>query len=90
MTLANAQAILTTIIQILFGGLTTIAPLLGNGLSEIMGHMFFTYDATSGALTSDLSVFGCVVLIFWAISIAMGIGRLIVKFITGGGKNRYM
>lgn len=88
MTLASAQTVLTTIITILFSGLSTIAPLLGEGLSALLGHMFFTY--AEGVMTTELSIFGCVVLIFWALAIAMGIGRLIAKFITGGGKNRYL
>ena len=88
MTIAAAKALVEAIIQILFSGLLTIAPLLGNGISEIIGHLLFTYN--EGVITADLSIFGAVMLAFWAVSLAIGIGRLLVKFITGGAKNRYM
>lgn len=81
-------SILTQIINILFGGISTSAAKFGEGLNDLMAHLFLQFS--EGAVTSSLSIFGIFVCIMAAVSITIGLGRLAIKFFTSWGKNRYM
>lgn len=80
--------LLTTIINLMMTGLSSMATGLGDGINSILSHLFFVYS--EGAVTSNLSTFAGLTIIWGSIALALGIGRLLVKWITGWGKNRYM
>lgn len=84
----DAITVMTNIIHILFGGISTSAVDFANGINDLMSHLFLAYS--DGAVTSNLTPFAVFVCIFGGISLCIGIGRLVVKFFTGWGKNRYM
>lgn len=79
--------ILTAIIELLVGGITGIAKGIGQGLSTLVTDIFVT-----GAGTTEnpyaLTVFGTVVVVFAGIALAMGLCRLVVKWVSslGGSK----
>lgn len=74
-------ALLTEIITLLMGGITGVASALGQGLSALAGGIF---TVTTEGVTS-LSVFGGLIIIFAAISLALGLGRWVVNFVTSLG-----
>ena len=74
-------ALLTEIISLLMGGITGVASALGQGLSALAGGIF---TVTTEGVTS-LSVFGGLIIIFAAISLALGLGRWVVNFVTSLG-----
>lgn len=77
-------AILTQIIAILVGGIKGIASGIGEGLSTLATSIFLD---TTGE-TATLSVFGMVVAIFAGISLAVGLCRLVVRWISSLGGSR--
>lgn len=78
-------AILQEIIELLLGGLTDTATALGGGLSELVKGIFLT--GTGGAEDPyTLSVFGGLVVIFAGISLALGLCRWVVNFVTSLGE----
>ena len=77
--------ILSQIISLLTGGIVPVASGLGQGLSTLVTQLFLTGTGDS----QTLSVFGQVVIIFAGISLALGLGRWVVNFITSlGSRNR--
>lgn len=80
----SGTALLQEIIQILVGGITGIAEGIGAGLSNLAQSIFLT--TKEGATT--LSTFGTIIVIFAGISLAIGLSRLIVGWLTslGGSK----
>lgn len=74
-------AILSEIISLLTGGITGIATGIGNGLQELVQSVFLT---TTGD-TTTLSAFGAVVAIFGGVSLAIGLSRMVVKWIRSMG-----
>ncbi|AXF52632.1 MAG: hypothetical protein [Inoviridae sp.] len=79
------MALLTQMIQILVGGITGVAKGIGEGLSTLVTNIFMD---TSGD-TAVLSVFGGLILCFAGISLAIGLGRWVVNFVTSlGSRNR--
>ena len=79
------QAVLTEIISLLVGGITGIAEGIGEGLSTLATSIFLTGDASSGY---ELSVFGCLIAVFGGISLAIGLSRLVVKWVASLGASR--
>lgn len=78
-------AILTEIIELLVGGIQGIATGLGSGLQALATNIFIE---TTGD-TQSLSVFGGIVVVFAGVSLAVGLGRWMVNFITSlGARNR--
>lgn len=73
--------ILTEIIGILTGGLTGMATGLGAGLTSLVSAIFLE---TKGETTS-LSVFGSVIIVFAGISLAVGLSRWVVNWVTSLG-----
>lgn len=75
------NAVLTEIISILVGGVTGIATGVGEGLSTLVKSIFIT-----GAGTTEnpyaLSVFGSLIVVFAGISLAIGLSRLVVHWLT--------
>ena len=79
------MAIMTQIIEILVSGITGIAEGVGAGLSILAESIFLS--GTGDAQT--LSTFGVLIVVFAGISLAMGLCRWVVNFVTSlGARNR--
>lgn len=81
----NFQALLTTIIQLLVGGITGVATGIGEGLSELAQSIFLVTTGSGADATTTLSVFGALIVIFAGISLAIGLSRWVVNFVTSLG-----
>lgn len=80
----SGTAILTEIIQILVGGITGIAEGIGAGLSTLATSIFLTGTGAE----QTLSVFGILVVVFAGISLAIGLCRLVVGWVSSlGGRS---
>lgn len=77
------SAILTEIIQLLVGGITGIATGIGNGVSALVSAIFL--DSTD---PTKLSVFGGVIAVFGGISLAVGLSRWVMNFLTSLGAKK--
>jgi len=77
----TGTALVTDIIEILVSGITGIATGVGQGLSELAKAIFFT---TSGD-TESLSVMGILIVAFAGISLAIGLCRWVLNFLTSLG-----
>lgn len=76
-------AILNQIIEILIAGITGIAGGIGSGLTTLAQSIFL------GGEAGTLSVFGGLVVVFAGISLAIGLCRWVVDWITSlGTRNR--
>lgn len=75
-------AVLQEIISLLTGGLTQMASGIGSGFQAFMTSIFLD---TSGSTTA-LSVTGGVIVIFAAIALSIGLGKLIANYLFGLGK----
>lgn len=77
--------IVQAIIEIMIAGITGVATGIGAGFSELAQNIFLT---TVGDATT-LSVFGSLVVVFAGISLALGLCRWVLNFITSlGQRNR--
>lgn len=77
--------LLTQIIQLLVGGISGVASGVGGGLSTLAKSIFLDVGETS----TTLSVFGSLIVIFAGISLAVGLSRWVVNFVTSlGARNR--
>jgi len=75
--------ILKQIIEILVGGITGIASGIGSGLTTLAQSIFL------GSEPGTLTVFGGLVVVFAGISLAIGLCRWVVDWITSlGSRNR--
>ena len=79
--------ILTSIIEILVGGITGIASGIGQGLSTLVTDIFVTGAGTTESPYA-LTVFGTVIVVFAGIALAIGLCRLVVKWISTLGGSR--
>lgn len=81
--------LLTQIIQLLVGGISGVATGIGGGLSTLAENIFMTTVGTGEGATTELSVFGSLIIIFAGISLAIGLCRWVVNFVTSlGARNR--
>lgn len=71
-------SILTEIIELLTGGLSTMATAIGSGLNGLARSIFLTTEGT-------LSLFGGLIIIFAGIALAVGLSRWVVHFLTSLG-----
>lgn len=77
-------AILSQVIEILVGGITGIAEGIGAGLSTLATSIFLSGEGEA----QTLSTFGVLVVVFAGISLAIGLSRLVVRWISSlGGSN---
>lgn len=75
------SAVLNEIISILTAGITGIAEGVGTGLSTLVKSIFL--DATGE--TTKLSTFGGLIVIFAGVSLAIGLCRWVVRWVTSLG-----
>lgn len=80
----TGTGILTAIIEILVGGITGIAQGIGSGLSTLATSIFLTGEGNA----QTLSTFGVLVCVFAGISLAIGLSRLVVRWISSLGGSR--
>ena len=80
----NGTALLGQIIEILVGGITGIAEGIGQGLSTLATSIFLTGEGDA----QTLSTFGVLVVVFAGISLAIGLSRLVVRWISSLGGSR--
>lgn len=74
-------AVLTEIIDILTAGITGIATGVGKGLGDLVQNIFL--DSTGD--TTKLSTFGGLIIVFAGISLAIGLSRFVVNWLTSLG-----
>ena len=77
------DTILIEIISILTGGITGIASGLGSGLGELAQSIFLKVGETG--TVEGLSVFGTLIVVFAGISLAIGLCRWVVNWVTSLG-----
>ena len=79
------MTILNQIIEILVGGITGVATGVGTGLSDLATNIFLTGTGE----TQTLSVMGTLIVVFAGISLALGLCRWVLNFLTSlGARNR--
>ena len=77
----TGTALLTAILEILFGAFTATGEAMGSALSNFATAIFVTEGA--------ISVFGSFIVIFASISLALGLFRWVLNFLTSlGSRNR--
>lgn len=74
--------ILTEIISILVSGISGIATGIGGGLTDLVQAIFLEVGA-EGA--TQLSTFGGLIVVFAGISLAIGLSRWVVNWVTSLG-----
>ena len=74
--------ILTDIVELMVGGITGIASGIGSGLSTLVQSVFLQ---TGEGGATELSVFGTMIIVFAGISLAIGLSRWVVQFLTSLG-----
>lgn len=70
--------LLSSIIVILMGGISSFAIGIGSGLTDLVSSIFISSNG-------GLSLFGGVIIVFAGLSLAIGLCRLIISFITSLG-----
>lgn len=79
-------AVLQEIIELLTSGISNIASGIGSGLGNLVESIFLKVG-TDGTVTG-LSTFGGVIVVFAGIGLAIGLSKLVVRWIsTLGGSN---
>lgn len=78
------QALLTEIIGLLTGGISGIATGVGSGLQSLATSIFIQTAAEGGAMS--LSVFGGLIIVFFGVSLAIGLCRWVLNWLTSFGK----
>ena len=78
------QAVLTEIISLLVGGIQGIASGVGSGLSTLATSIFLTGTGDAQKLSS----FGGIIVVFAGISLAVGLCRLVVHWVSSLGGSR--
>lgn len=76
-------AALTEFINLLTGGIAGMASGIGSGIQSLVTQVFLQ-TSEQGAVTG-LSAFGGVIAIFGAISLAVGLSTLVVKWVMSIG-----
>lgn len=78
------SAVLTEIVQLLTSGLSQMATGIGAGLQALVTNIFLTGAGTEQD-PYKLSIFGGVIIIFAGVSLAVGLSRFIVNWVTSMG-----
>jgi len=82
------SAVLTEIITLITGGLSNMATGIGAGIGNLVTEIFLTVNE-SGEVTG-LSTFGGVIVVFAGISLAIGLSKLVVHWVSGLGGSKAM
>lgn len=77
--------VLTEFIQLLVGGITSLASGIAQGVAEMASALFLKTNASTGAV-EGLSVFGGIVGIFAGVALAVGITTRVFLWVTSLGK----
>lgn len=80
----TGTAILQAIIEILVGGITSVAQGIGSGLSTLATSVFLTGTGE----TQTLSTFGILIVVFAGISLAIGLSKFVVKWVASLGARK--
>lgn len=81
--------IMQSIIEILVGGISGVAQGVGEGLSTLAQSIFLQTTGEPDAAVTELSTFGVLIVVFAGISLAIGLCRWVVNFISSlGARNR--
>lgn len=75
--------IMTEIIALLVSGITGIASGIGAGLTELVQAIFL--EVSEAGAIEGLSTFGSLIIIFAGISLAIGLSRWVVNWVTSLG-----
>lgn len=76
------SGVLQEIITLLTGGITSIATGIGNGLKSLVESIFLNPSSGDG---TALSTFGSLIIVFAGISLAIGLCRWVMNFVTSLG-----
>lgn len=76
--------ILQEILSLLVSGITTLATGIGSGLQSLVTSIFI--DNSEG--TQQLTTFGGLIVIFAGISLAIGLSRWVMNFVTSLGASK--
>lgn len=82
------SAVLTELINLIVGGLSAMATGIGTGIGDLVTEIFLAVNET-GEVTG-LSTFGSVIAIFAGISLAVGLSKLVVHWVSGLGGSKAM
>lgn len=77
--------VVSAIVEILVSGLTEFATGLGEGIGALAKALFFETTGTGADATTTLSVFGILICVFAAISLTIGLSRLIFHWLSSLG-----
>lgn len=77
-------AVLSEIIQLLVSGITGVAQGVGQGVSSLVQQIFLSGSGTTES-PYTLSTFGGVIIVFAGISLAIGLCRWVMSFVTSLG-----
>ena len=89
MTAEKALLLMSDIIKILVGAIKEYATGIGQGLSALVQSVFLVTSGDGASATTTLSVFGIVILIFAGVSLAVGLSRWAVNFLTSLGSHNH-
>lgn len=78
-------AVLNEIIELLTSGVTGIATGIGSGLSNLVQNIFL--EVGTGGEVEGLSTFGGIIIIFAGVSLAIGLSKLVVHWVTSLGSS---
>lgn len=79
--------IMQAIVEILVGGISGVATGIGEGLSTLAQSIFLQTSGDPAETT--LSTFGVLIVVFAGISLAVGLCRWVVNFVSSlGARNR--
>lgn len=80
----SISTVLQEIVNLLLGGLTSMAEGIGTGLGSLVESVFLKVG--SAGTVEGLSVFGGLIIVFAGVSLAIGLSRWVVEWVTGLGK----
>lgn len=81
--------IMQAIVEILVGGISGVATGIGEGLSTLAQSIFLQTTGSGDTQTTTLSTFGVLIVVFAGISLAVGLCRWVVNFVSSlGARNR--
>ena len=78
------SAILSEIVSILTGGITGVASGVGQGVSTLVSDIFITTNEG----VQSLSTFGGIIVVFAGVSLAIGLCRWVMNFLTSLGAKK--